>query len=252
MPLAQMVGARWWIGESLVMNKVKLLWKDFTTMPNPVKDKEGSRRSMAQKLQHTGCDLKLQCVVPWGFAAGRTDGSNWRVDPSASATHYMFPGAFLASHDMFPGILVSGGQFQSRETFFAEEADICLIWDAGSDREYICHFPTIQLVETVSVFCQSWFSGNARLLLYAGRQIPFLWEHGRLILLLSKLSSSSPLNNQDSWSLWSQEENQKIHVRSPGRFLRPLFFLKALNWTSSSSHSFWKVSFRKCNWQLTD
>ncbi|CAK9255151.1 unnamed protein product [Sphagnum jensenii] len=42
---------------------------------------------------------------------------------------------------MFPGILVSGGQFQSRETFFAEEADICLIWDAGSDREYICHFP---------------------------------------------------------------------------------------------------------------
>jgi hypothetical protein len=67
----------------------------------------------------------------------------------------MFPGAFLASHDMFPGILVSGGQFQSRETFFAEEADICLIWDAGSDREYICHFPTIQLVETVSVFCQS-------------------------------------------------------------------------------------------------
>jgi hypothetical protein len=36
-----------------------------------------------------------------------------------------------------------------------EEADICLIWDAGSDREYICHFPTIQLVETVSVFCQS-------------------------------------------------------------------------------------------------
>ncbi len=143
-------------------------------------------------------------------------------------------------------------QFQSRETFFAEEADICLIWDAGSDREYICHFPTIQLVETVSVFCQSWFSGNARLLLYAGRQIPFLWEHGRLILLLSKLSSSSPLNNQDSWSLWSQEENQKIHVRSPGRFLRPLFFLKALNWASSSSHSFWKVSFRKCNWQLTD
>jgi hypothetical protein len=140
----------------------------------------------------------------------------------------MFPGAFLASHRMicFQEFLYQvtshNCQFQSRETFFVEEANICLIWDAGSDREYICHFPTIQLVETVSVFCQSWFSGNVRLLLYAGRQIPFLWEHGRLILLLSKLSSSSPLINQDSWSLWSQEDNQKIHVRSSREILKTI------------------------------